>query len=739
MKPLRLCFSGLLALCLVAAPAAAAEAPPPAAAPSAAAVTAPAKTPKKPVTDEFHGNKVVDDYRWLETFADPAVRAWNDAQNRYSRAVLDQSPALGAIRDRVKELITASSAAYFDLSTRGGVLFARKFQPPRDQPLLITLKSPDEPGSERVLVDPLKLNSAGTTTIDFYVPSLDGELVAVSLSDRGTEDGTVHVYEVRSGKELADVVARVNGGTAGGSLAWNGDHSGFYYTRYPRGSERAKEDLNFYQQVYFHKLGTDTKDDTYAIGKDFPRIAEINLQTSPNGKYVLCTVGNGDGGEYAHYLLALAGGGWAQLTQFADHLTHGVFGLDGSLYLVSRDGAPRGKLLRLPAGSTQLAAAKVVVPQSEAVIEHVLATKGRLYVQDLLGGVSQLRSFDLNGGAPSLVPVKPVSTVSELVRGRDEEVLFRNVTFIEPAAWYRYAPAGGKLAGKVQKTALVVTSPVDFSDIEVGRHQVASKDGTKVPLTLLHKKGLKLDGKNPTLLTGYGGFGVSLTPNFGVIRRVWLEQGGVIAIANLRGGGEFGEEWHKGGNLLKKQNVFDDFIACAQHLIDSGVTSPGKLSIQGGSNGGLLMGAVVTQRPELFRAVAAHVGLYDMLRFVLYPNGAFNVTEYGTPKDPEQWKALYGYSPYHHVKEGTAYPAMLFVSGENDPRVNPADSRKMVARLQAASTSGLPILLRTSSSSGHGASSLSESIKEQADVFGFLFQQLGVAYKPVAGGRQAQR
>ena len=733
MKPLRLPASGLLALCLCAAPVGAAEAPPPAAAPAP-----PARAQKKPVTDEFHGTKVVDDYRWLESFTDPAVRAWNDAQNRYSRAVLDQSPALGAIRDRVKELITASSAAYFDLSTHGGVLFARKFQPPRDQPLLITLKSPDELGSERVLLDPLKLNAAGTTTIDFYVPSLDGELVAVSLSDRGTEDGTVHVYEVNSGKELPDVVPRVNGGTAGGSLAWNGDHSGFYYTRYPRGSERAKEDLNFYQQVYFHKLGTDTKDDTYAIGKDFPRIAEINLKTSPNGKYVLCTVGNGDGGEYAHYLLALAGGGWAQVTKFSDHLTHGVFGMDGALYLVSRDGAPRGKLMRLPAGSAQLAAAKVVVPQSEAVIEHVLATRGRLYVQDLLGGVSQLRSFDLSGGAPSLVPVKPVSTVSELVRGRDEEILLRNVTFVEPAAWYRYAP-GGKLAGKVQKTALVVTSPVDFGDIEVGRHQVASKDGTRVPLTLLHKKGLKLDGKNPTLLTGYGGFGVSLTPNFGVIRRVWLEQGGVIAIANLRGGGEFGEEWHKGGNLLNKQNVFDDFIACAQHLIDSGVTSPGKLAIQGGSNGGLLMGAVVTQRPELFRAVAAHVGLYDMLRFVLYPNGAFNVTEYGTPKDPEQWKALYGYSPYHHVKEGAAYPAMLFVSGENDPRVNPADSRKMVARLQAASSSGLPILLRTSSSSGHGASSLSESIKEQADVFGFLFRQLGVAYKPVQGGRHAQR
>ena len=228
---------------------------------------------------------------------------------------------------------------------------------------------------------------------------------------------------------------------------------------YPRGAERPKEDLGFYQQVYFHKLGTDTKDDTYAIGKDFPRIAEINLKTSANGKYVLCTVGNGDGGEYEHHLLTLAGGSWARITKFADHLTHGVFGLDGALYIVSRDGAPRGKLLRLPAGSSQLAAAKVVVPQSEAVIEHVLVTKGRLYVQDLLGGVSQLRSFDLNGGAPSLVPVMPVSTVSEITRGRDEEILFRNVTFVEPAAWYRYAPAGGKGAGKVQKTALVVTSP----------------------------------------------------------------------------------------------------------------------------------------------------------------------------------------------------------------------------------------------------------------------------------------
>ena len=726
---------GLCSVPVLAGGAAPASAPTPAALPAA-----PAKTVKKPVADDFHGTKVVDGYRWLEDFADPAVKAWNEGQNRYSRAVLDQSPGLDAIRERVKELITASSAAHFDLSEHGGVLFARKFQPPRDQPLLVTLKSADEPQSERVLLDPLKVNPIGTTTMDFYVPSLDGELVAVSLSDRGTEDGTVHIYEVKTGRELPDVIPRVNGGTAGGSVAWNSDHSGLYYTRYPRGTERPKEDLGFYQQVYFHKLGTDTKDDTYALGKDFPRIAEVKLSTSPDGKYLLATVENGDGGDYEHFVLSLSGrGGWTQVTQFTDHITHGTFGLDGALYLLSQDGAPRGKLLRLSPGATKLAAAKLVVPESEAVIQQFLPTKKRLYVLDLLGGLSQLRSFDLNGGAAKLVPVQAVSAIPELVRQHDDEILFRNVTFVEPAAWYRYAPAGGKAAGQAVKTALFVTSPVDFSDIEVERHMVASKDGAKVPLSVLHKKGMALDGKNPTLLTGYGGFGVSLTPGFSVMRRVWLEQGGVIAIANLRGGGEFGEKWHKDGNLLNKQNVFSDFIACAQHLIDKGVTSPAKLSIQGGSNGGLLMGAVVTQRPELFRAVVAHVGLYDMLRFDLYPNGAFNVTEYGTPKDPEQFKALYAYSPYHRIKDGTAYPAMLFVSGENDPRVNPADSRKMVARLQAVTGSGMPILLRTSSSSGHGASTLSESIKEQADVFAFLFKQLGVAYKPVSGGRHAQR
>ena len=274
------------------------------------------------------------------------------------------------------------------------------------------------------------------------------------------------------------------------------------------------------------------------------------------------------------------------------------------------------------------------------------------------------------------------------------------------------------------------TSPVKFDDAEVVREFAISKDGTRVPINIIHRKGLRLDGSNPTLLEGYGGYGVNLTPYFlGSFGRTWLDQGGVYVIANLRGGGEYGEEWHQAGNLTRKQNVFDDFIACAEHLIKRKYTSPAHLAILGGSNGGLLMGAALTQRPDLFRAVVSFVGIYDMLRVELDPNGAFNTTEFGTVKDPSQFQALYAYSPLHHVKDGTAYPAILFLTGENDHRVNPLNSRKMTARLQAANTSDHPILLRTSSNAGHGfGTALDEQIEEETDMFSFLFDQQGVQY-----------
>jgi len=303
------------------------------------------------------------------------------------------------------------------------------------------------------------------------------------------------------------------------------------------------------------------------------------------------------------------------------------------------------------------------------------------------------------------------------------EILFGNVSYLKPFAWFTWSPA----EQAPRRTALYTTSPVDFDDLEVAREFAVSKDGTKVPVNILRRKGTRLDGRNPALLYAYGGYGVSMNPGFDASRRIWFDAGGVYAVANLRGGGEYGEEWHKAGNLTRKQNVFDDFIAAAEHLVKRGYTSPDKLAVEGGSNGGLLMGAFLTQRPDLARAVVSHVGIYDMLRVELDPNGQFNVTEFGTVQDPGQFKALYGYSPFHRVKDGVKYPAAFLMTGENDGRVNPAQSRKMAARLQAATASDRPILFRSSASAGHGiGTALSERIAQQAEVYAFLFDQLGI-------------
>jgi prolyl oligopeptidase len=315
--------------------------------------------------------------------------------------------------------------------------------------------------------------------------------------------------------------------------------------------------------------------------------------------------------------------------------------------------------------------------------------------------------------------------------GRDKDsILFQSGSFVQPASWERFQPSTTG-AGKTVGTALSKPFPLDFSDTEVVREWVFSRDGTKVPLNIIRPKKTVLNGSNPVLLTGYGGYDISLGPHLDPINRLWLDQGGVLAVANLRGGGEFGEDWHRAGNLTHKQNVFDDFIACSEYLIKSGYTSAERLAIEGGSNGGLLMGAVMTQRPELFKAVVSYVGDYDMLRSELSPNGAFNTTEYGTVKDPEQFHALYAYSPYHRVKDGIHYPAVLFLTGANDPRVDPMQSRKMAARLQAATGGKSLVLLRTSADTGHGyGTSLDQQINEEVDVFAFLFSQLGIDYRP---------
>jgi prolyl oligopeptidase len=692
-------------------------------------------TPKKPVTTEYHGVAVEDPYQWLENDDEPQVKAWSDAQNQRTRKYLDSLPDRPAIETQLKEWYAKTSPSYFSLVSRSatgrirggepGILFAMKFQPPKQQPLLVTLASADDPKSEKIVLDPNVLDAKGTTTVDWYVPSLDGRYIAISLSKSGSEDGTLHFYETATGKALPDRVAHVQYPTAGGSAAWNADGTGVYYTRFPRKSERPDADLNFYQQIYFHKLGTPDTEDSYSIGKDFPRIAEIALQASHDGKYILATVANGDGGEFAHYLLE-PDGKWHQITQFSDQIKLARLGRDNALYLLSRANAPRGKILRLPLHTPELKNAVEIVPTGQAVIEQIVPTSESLFVGDLLGGPSQIRRFSLEGKGETIIPIPAISAVQEMIATDDGALLFRDASYTEPTAWFQCSKGETEPA----KTALRSTSPVSFADIEVTREFATSKDGTEIPLNILCRKGAKRDGQNPTLLYSYGGYGISMSPNFDFTRRLWFDRGGVYVVANIRGGGEFGEEWHKAGNLTKKQNVFDDFAAVAEYLIKEKYTRPEKLAIQGGSNGGLLMGAMITQHPDLFRAVVSSVGIYDMLRVELAPNGAFNVTEFGTVKNPEQFKALYAYSPYHHVVDGTKYPAVLMMTGANDGRVAPYHSRKMTARLVAANKSQNPILLRTSSSAGHGiGTALSERVRQLADIYAFLFAELGMTGK----------
>jgi prolyl oligopeptidase len=675
--------------------------------------------PKKPVADTFFGTTVTDDYRWLEDGKDPAVRAWSQAQMKVTREELDKLPILPRLREELKDLYTNAPPSHGRM-TLAGSFFAMKRQPPKNQPFLVVMKSPADAANERVLVDPNAMESG--TTIDWYVPSLDGKYVAVSLSKNGSEDGTAHVFDVATGKETGDLVPRVQWPTGGGSIAWDGKGTGFWYTRYPQGSERSAEDMNFYQQVYFHKLGTPASSDQYAIGKEFPRIAETRLQTTRDGKYTLAQVANGDGRLFSYYLRDPSGK-WTRFAEDADKLADVVLGLDGNLYALSLKDAPRGKVLAMPMAGPVLAKAKVVVPQGADTIEEVAATVSRVYVSYVVGGPTEVRVFDTAGKLIKKLPTEPVSSNGLGERLGGDDVMVLSQSYVSPPTWFTYSARDDKLS----RTDLIGAYKYNYDDAEVVREMAVSKDGTKVPVNIVMKKGTKRDGSNPLLVTGYGGYGVNISPYFSAFERVWLNHGGIVATVNLRGGGEYGEAWHRAGNLTKKQNVFDDMIGAAEHLVKRGYTKPERLAAIGGSNGGLLMGAIVTQRPDLFRAVWSSVGIYDMLRVELTPNGAFNVTEFGTVKDPAQFKALYAYSPYHHVKDGTNYPAMFFSTGENDGRVDPYNSRKMAARMQAADPNGRPILLRISMDTGHGiGTGLDKRVEQDADGFAFLMSQLGM-------------
>jgi prolyl oligopeptidase len=678
---------------------------------------------KHPVAETLHGVTIVDDYRWMEDDAAPEVKAWVREENALTRKVLDAVAQRPEIARRVGDLLRTRTVSRYDFQYRGGVVFAMKNAPPKDQPALVVLPRMLDVRRERVVLDPTVLDPSGRTTIDFYVPSYDGKYVALSLSANGSEDGTAYVIEVATGKRLDDAVPRVMHATAGGSIEWAADGKGFYYTRYPSADERPEADRYFYQTVWFHRLGTPITADRYVIGRDFPRIAEIELRGSRDGRDLLAQVRNGDGGEIAYYLRRERGP-WQRVADFTDGVKQMTIGQDGQLYARSVKDAPLGRILAIPLADARIGRARVIVPEATLSADNLMVGRSRVYVQYRDGGPSVVKMFDVHGKSLGALPAQPLSDTSVDAILDADNAIVRSTSLITPSIRHRYEAARNRLLA----TALNGKPPFNFDDAAVDRGFAVSKDGTRVPVMILHAKGIKLDGTHPTLLYAYGGYGLSTTPRFSPMNRLWLDYGGVYALAGIRGGGEYGEAWHTAGMLTRKQNVFDDFAAAMQFLVDRKFTNPDRLAIMGGSNGGLTMGAALTQHPQAMRAVLSEVGIYDTLRWETQPNGEFNVTEFGSTKDPDQFKALYEYSPLLRIMDGVKYPAVLFTTGDNDGRVAPYESRKMAARLQAASTSGYPVLLRTEAAAGHGmGTALSTQIEQEADIYTFLVDQLGIA------------
>jgi prolyl oligopeptidase len=685
------------------------------------------------VSDQYHGIDVEDPYRWLETWDNQEVKDWSEEQNAYARSLLAALPERPAVHARITEILKSAEAVqYYDVHKAGSdSLLAMKQDPAKQQDLLVIMGADADPADETILVDPNELDPDGGTSIDWIVPSHAGDLVAVSMSSGGSESGDVHVFRLPSGERTGAVIERVNGGTAGGDLAWFTDDSGFYYTRYPRPGERNDEDVHFYQQVWKHVLGTPAENDEYVIGKDFPRIVEIRLMIDRDSGRLLVWTQDGDSNRFGMHLRQ-PDGAWVEFSDFGDGAIQAAFGPDNALYVISRAGAPQGKLIRLDARAPQLDAGVVVIPEGEGALLHsfytpssptMLVAEDRLYLVYQMGGPNDLRVFSLSGEPLDAPEQMEIGRVAGLTSAGGSDVIFSNNSYLAMPLWRRFSAEDGTTV----QLAISSESPVDYSDVEVVREFATSKDGTQVPVNILMPRGTIRDGSHPILVTGYGGYGISISPSLSISRHILFENGVLFAQANLRGGGEYGEQWHRQGNLTNKQNVFDDFVAVIRYLVERRYASPDRVAIVGGSNGGLLMGATIVQNPDLVAAAVSHVGIYDMLRVELDPNGQFNIPEFGTVENPEHFAALRAYSPYHNLQEGVSYPPILLPTGANDPRVNPAHSRKFTARLQAVQGGGGMVLLRTSGDTGHGGGTpLDEVIELLSDQYAFVFHHLGV-------------
>ena len=678
----------------------------------------PVATPR-PVADYFHGTRVIDNYRWLEKADSPEVQKWVAEENDYTRALLDPLPGRAAIQHRLTELLSIGNVSAPVLA--GHHYFYTRREGLQNQPVLYIRDSLN--GSDRVLVDANSLAADGTIALDWFQPSENGKYVAYGTSPSGSEMSTLHVIESKTGTMLPDTIER----TRAASIAWLHDNSGFYYTRYPKKGEVPAGQEMYNRHVYFHLLGSpvETDDAVFGEGRDPEDWPSVSL--SNDGRWLLINVSEG-WTKSELFLMDLKGDKAPVRLTTGKNFLYSADIYDGKVYITSNEDAPRYRVFVTDAGNFDREAWKEIIPQSDAVLQGAAVFGGKLVAQYEQDASSQLKLFDLDGKKLNDLALPAIGTVySTGGKWNHDEVFYGFQSFTFAPSIYRFDLKNGStsLWTKVEAPS------IDASAYDVQQEWFNSKDGTRVPMFVVHKKGVQKNGKNPTLLTGYGGFNVSLTPSFSRTAYLWMEHGGVYAVANLRGGAEFGEDWHRAGMLDKKQNVFDDMIAAAQHLIAEKYTDKHHLAIQGGSNGGLLMGAMITQRPDLFRAVVCQVPLLDMLHYQDFQIAKLWIPEYGTAENPEQFKWLYAYSPYHHVKSGVEYPAVLFMTADTDTRVDPMHAKKMTALMQAEARNGSsvtrPILLRIETKAGHGAGKpVTKQIEEFTDVYSFLFWQLGV-------------
>lgn len=666
------------------------------------------------VVDILHGERIPDPYRWLEDGDSPETQAWTSAQNAATRAYLEAAPSRDAIRRRLEQLLTIGAISA--PSPAKGRYFYQRRDGTQNQPVLYVRAGVE--GEDRVLLDPNALDAAGTTALDWFFPSDDGALLAFGVSQNGSEESVLRILKVDSGVELTDQIPD----TRACDVAWLPDNSGFYYTRYPQAGEVPEEELQYHRAVYFHRLGDDPGKDPVIL-KPAQKEHWPGVTVSPDGRWLLITVARTFDQTDLYLQDRVAGGPLSPVVKDLPHQFEGQLGYD-ALYIRSNiEGSNYGLYLANPSNPAREEWRTIIPPRQDAVLDGVMLTRRTLGLSYLERASSRLLVADLDGGNRREIPLPTIGSLFGWGGEPDgEELFYAFSSYTVPPSVYRVELTGG--SSSLWRRVEADLDPERFESRQVS---YPSRDGTPVTMFVVNRKGLQLNGKNPTYLTGYGGFNISMSPGFSRSLLLWMEQGGIVAVPNLRGGGEYGEAWHQGGMLGNKQNTFDDFIAAAEYLIKEKYTAPEHLAVAGGSNGGLLMGAVLTQRPDLFRAVVVQVPLLDMLRYHLFRIARLWIPEYGSADDADQFRWLRAYSPLQQVKDGVSYPAVLLATAESDTRVDPLHARKMAARLQAASSSQHPVLLRLESRAGHGAGKpVSKVLEELVDTWSFVFTELGL-------------